>query len=266
MRLSSQKTNTILAIHGTASSGSQWQSLSEHLAPAYTVLHPDLPGYGLAFANGIEAHRTLAAEAAHVAQLISLYDQRPIHVVGHSFGGAIALKLAMTHPDMIASLTLIEPATFHVLRSGRSQDDRSAYREVGDLWRTLGSDGMRGFVDYWNGAGTWQQMKPSLQARLNDQFEAADRNFQAALSEDWDVEACNQITCPTLVIRGTASKRPALRASTLIAEAIPGARITDISGAGHMAPITHAAMTNQMIGDHIVGVDQLLTGDASKAA
>ncbi len=266
MRVSSQTSSAIVAIHGTASTGGQWQSLSEAMAPDYTVLRPDLPGYGLALANGIQAHATMAAEAAHVARLSSLYSDRPVHVVGHSFGGAVALKLAMAHPEMIASLTLIEPALFHILRQQGSQDDRIAYREVQDLWRTLGSCGMKGFVDYWNGDGTWQQMKPSLQTRLNDQVQSADRNFQAALSEDWTMAACSQITCPTLIIRGTASRRPALRAGALIAEAIPSARVRDIVGAGHMAPITHADMTNQMIAAHIVGVDHCLKESPSKAA
>ncbi|MEM8975089.1 MAG: alpha/beta hydrolase [Pseudomonadota bacterium] len=266
MRFFSQSANSIVAIHGTASVGSQWQSLSEAMAPEYTVLRPDLPGYGLAFANGIRANSTMAAEASHVARLISLHSDGPIHVVGHSFGGAVALKLAMTQPDMIASLTLIEPAVFHILRAQGSQDDRNAYREIQDLWRTLGSDGMQSFVDYWNGVGTWQQLKPTLQVRLSDQVESAGRNFQAALAENWSVEACTQITCPTLVIRGRASRRPALRASVLIADAIPGARVEEIAGAGHMAPITHADVTNQMIGEHIVSIDQCTKENSSKAA
>ena len=256
----------IVAIHGSASAGSQWQSLCEAMAPRRKVICPDLPGYGLSRMQGVEAHESLDADAANVARLIALPTLGPIHLVGHSFGGAVVLKLAMAHAKQIASLTLIEPAAFHILQAQTSRGDRDAYREIGALWGKLKSDGMATFVDYWNGVGAWQHMKPSVQARLKDQVMSVDRNFQAVLSEDWTLDACRQIVCPTLIIRGAQSQRPATRTSALLAEAIPGAKLHDIAGAGHMVPLTHANVTNHLTGDHISSTDLHLAQNQIKAA
>jgi lipase len=97
----------ILAIHGLTGHGMRWRTLAtQHLA-GFSVLAPDLLGHGR---SSWEAPWTLDANVAALADLLAGETTRPVVVVGHSFGGAVALKLAVARPDLVASLVLLDPA------------------------------------------------------------------------------------------------------------------------------------------------------------
>ena len=84
----------VLALHGSASTGGMWRSLADYLAGRFRMLTPDMPGYG---ASGIPAadgplgpDSPRSCARAHAGQ--------PVHLVGHAFGGAVALEAARRIP------------------------------------------------------------------------------------------------------------------------------------------------------------------------
>ncbi|KUI45428.1 alpha/beta hydrolase [Mycobacterium sp. IS-1590] len=93
----------VLAIHGLTGHGQRWQTLATRHLPEYTIVAPDLIGHG---------RSSWAAPwsiESNVTALVALLD-RPAVVVGHSFGGAVALKLAAARPDLVSHLVLLDPA------------------------------------------------------------------------------------------------------------------------------------------------------------
>jgi len=97
----------VLAIHGLTGHGRRWESMfSQHL-PDTAVLAPDLLGHGR---SSWDAPWTIEANVTALAALVEHGAAGPVVVVGHSFGGAIALSLAATRPDLIAGLVLLDPA------------------------------------------------------------------------------------------------------------------------------------------------------------
>lgn len=93
----------VLAIHGLTGHGRRWETLATGHLPELPIVAPDLLGHG---------RSSWAAPwsiDANVAALAALLDH-PVLVVGHSFGGALALNLAATHPDLVAGLVLLDPA------------------------------------------------------------------------------------------------------------------------------------------------------------
>jgi lipase len=97
----------ILAVHGLTGHGRRWQTLAtRHLAEC-AVAAPDLLGHGRSTSS---APWTLDANAAALAALLDRRAHGPVLVVGHSFGGAVALNLAAARPDLVASLVLLDPA------------------------------------------------------------------------------------------------------------------------------------------------------------
>src|SRR5215204_4124268 len=86
----------VIALHCSLGSGRQWARLAEELGEDYRVIAPDLSGYGGNRARPL-LPMTLADE---VAQLGDQIDQAagPIHLIGHSYGGAVAFKMATTWP------------------------------------------------------------------------------------------------------------------------------------------------------------------------
>ncbi|WP_442929008.1 alpha/beta fold hydrolase [Mycobacterium sp. MS1601] len=93
----------VLAIHGLTGHGRRWEHLATRHLPEVTVLAPDLLGHGR---SSWAAPWTIDENAAALGGLLS----EPVVVVGHSFGGAIALHLAATRPDVVAGLVLLDPA------------------------------------------------------------------------------------------------------------------------------------------------------------
>src|SRR4051794_38237412 len=88
----------VVLLHGSACSGRQWRDLTGRLEDRFRVLAPDLHGHGESDAWPGPAPLTLAGEAAIVAALANLAGE-PIHLVGHSYGAAVALHFAQAHPD-----------------------------------------------------------------------------------------------------------------------------------------------------------------------
>src|SRR5262249_21386735 len=122
-----------LLLHSTASSGAQWRSLTETLGGGRRVVAPDLYGYGETDPWPGHGPFTLADEAA-LAEAVLPPGRGPIHLVGHSYGGAPALHFAMRQPERLRSLTLIEPVAFHLLRDdGSDPAHRRLFQEVTEI-------------------------------------------------------------------------------------------------------------------------------------
>jgi lipase len=97
----------ILMIHGLTGHGRRWHSLAEKQLAEFTVLAPDLLGHGR---SSWSAPWSIDANVAALARLIEAEGAGPVVVVGHSFGGAIALHLAAAGPDLVSGLVLLDPA------------------------------------------------------------------------------------------------------------------------------------------------------------
>jgi lipase len=97
----------VLAIHGLTGHGQRWQRLATHHLPEITLAAPDLLGHGR---SSWAAPWTIDANVRALAGLLDEQANAPVLVVGHSFGGAVALHLAATRPDLVAALVLLDPA------------------------------------------------------------------------------------------------------------------------------------------------------------
>ncbi|QUR66676.1 alpha/beta fold hydrolase [Mycobacterium spongiae] len=137
----------VVAIHGVTEHGQAWELLADHL-PEISIAAPDLLGHGR---SSWAAPWTIDANVSALAALVSEESDQPVVVVGHSFGGAIALQLAAAHPDLVAALILLDPAVGL---------DGSRVREV--------VDAMVAFPDYPDAAearaekatGAWADVDP----------------------------------------------------------------------------------------------------------
>lgn len=96
----------LLAVHGLTGHGQRWQNVAGYL-PEIAVAAPDLLGHGR---SSWAAPWTIEANVAALVDLLERFADGPVPVVGHSFGGAIALHLAGARPDLVAALVLLDPA------------------------------------------------------------------------------------------------------------------------------------------------------------
>ena len=122
----------VILIHSSVSANRQWRSLTEALKDRYRVLAINLFGYGETTPWPGTSPQSLYAQAQLVLALCEEAGT-PIHIVGHSFGGSVALKAASLLGPSVASLILLEPNPFYLLK----QDGRHAHCGRDDELRLL---------------------------------------------------------------------------------------------------------------------------------
>ncbi|HEV7421522.1 MAG TPA: alpha/beta hydrolase [Mycobacterium sp.] len=97
----------ILAIHGLTGHGQRWETLANRHLPEFAIAAPDLLGHGR---SSWAAPWTIDANVAALAALLDADGGAPVTVVGHSFGGAVALNFAAFRPDLVTAVVLLDPA------------------------------------------------------------------------------------------------------------------------------------------------------------
>jgi len=253
---------TAVLLHSSASTANQWRDLQALLKPGRTVATPEQWGCGATSPWSGGRPFALSEEARPVIELIAAAGQ-PVHLVGHSYGGGVALHIARRRPDLLASLTLIEPTAFHLLKGGAAED-QAAYREIVSVAEPIclsvisgrGRDGMARFVDYWNGAGTWDGMPRDRQDTLVARAAKVPLDFRALMHEEATAGDFRSMTVPTLLVRGTTSPRPAIRVTEVLSRTLPRCTTIRVAGAGHMVPLTHAKDVNPLIRDFVASHDR----------
>jgi pimeloyl-ACP methyl ester carboxylesterase len=258
-------TSSVIALHCSLGSGHQWDRLAGELAGRHQVITPDLAGYG-DNAGPVVLPTTLAEEvdllSARLGEAIG-----PIHLVGHSYGGALAFKIATDSPfaGRIRSLTLIEPVLPTMLMENGS--DRRLYEQFMRLANTVYQDLRNGssweaiekFLAFWKGSGPSEQLSSKVLVRLIKYAERLAFDFSAVLAERNVTAAAAAIRVPTLLVSGGLSPYLTQRVVGRLASTIPGAETRYLPAAGHMLPISHAAAINPEIARHIARADQFAT-------
>jgi pimeloyl-ACP methyl ester carboxylesterase len=127
--VSGQGDPTVL-IHGSLVDGSTWNSVRPGLEQALLTLAYDRRGHG----ESVGPSRTNAVrdDAKDLAGLLETIDLFPVHLIAHSYGGAVALRLATDRPEMVRSLALHEPPFIGLL-----EEDPATAPEAERLWGTL---------------------------------------------------------------------------------------------------------------------------------
>jgi pimeloyl-ACP methyl ester carboxylesterase len=240
----------LVLLHSSGCSGAQWRALAERLSARYRVLAPDLYGYGATAPWPGRGPLRLAHEAQIVRAMLERAGA-PAHLVGHSYGGAVALHVAREDDAALRSLMLVEPVAFHLLhgRDARALAEIIAVAERVAAAVACGDyeGGFAGFVDYWSGAGAWDAIPAAKRTAMAARLAKVALDFHATLSEPARLEDFGMTAVPTLLVRGERSPRPTRRICELLASVLPECRLETVAGAGHMAPLTHREQVNALI-------------------
>jgi pimeloyl-ACP methyl ester carboxylesterase len=256
----------VIALHCSGGTGQHWQKLRRALGPTFEVLSPNLIGCGDNPHWSGESSFELTDEARPIVEIIDAWNGS-IHLVGHSYGGGVALRVAVERPARIASLSLYEPTAFHVLNS-TGEDGQVALKEICALAEKIrrlvitGAEwaAARCFVDYWNRSGTFDALKPDAQSDLVRYIPKACLDFRALIEERVPLVAYRRLRVPLrLMIGEHALLATELLARKLSAVMNPGA-LRVVAGAGHMGPQSHSDIVVKMIVEHIAASDPTAAG------
>lgn len=219
----------VVLSHSIGCDLSSWDDVAAALAPTYRVIRFDRRGHGR---SGIPAgDATIETLGLDALAVMDAFGVARAHYVGLSQGGMEGMWLAAHHPSRIDRLVLAN-TTAHL---GVPQVIQGAI----DAGRTQGMAAVgNGFLDRWL-PQTFRDAKPEITAALRATFAAmSPEGFAAcaAVLKHVDLRAeLARITAPTLVVVGGAEGPPLQAAAQALADAIPGAALASIPGAGHLS-------------------------------
>lgn len=240
-----------LMIHCALASSEAWRALARHLADHLTMTCFDMPGHGSS--ADWSGTGDILEETADVAAAFVADD--PIDLIGHSFGAVVALRTAMARPDMIRTLTLIEPVFFAASLPENSDAMREHLKRSAGFGEALRAgrfhEAARLFTDIWGGG------IPFLAMSKRDQDEMAARMRLIEASEDalfhdtsnmLSPDHLARLAMPVLLIEGNKAPPIIHAVCKSLKDRIEQARLVTVDGAGHMAPLTHAgAVAKEML-------------------
>ena len=159
----------VVLLHSGAGEARDWRRFIAGLPAGYRCAALDFYGCGGTPAWPGPAALTTDDQAALVAALARSIGA-PVHLCGHSYGGAIALRLVVTHPELVQSLSLIEPQCYPLLREAGDP----LFAESESLWHSVRTAfeqgeperGWRQFIDLYSGDGFWDRLRPEVRASL----------------------------------------------------------------------------------------------------
>ena len=245
--------NPALALHCSLSHGGEWSGLAR-ARPELDVTAPDLSGHGhLPLWDGrSDLHRGSTDIALAMATRIG--QGAPVDVIGHSFGGTVALRLALERPDLIRRLILIEPVLFAAAKGSPIWPAYLAEHDALEALHAKGDDAetARQFLAIWGSGEPIEALLPGLRAYMIQRI-----GLVMALDENLNRDAFGLLAPggleglhrPVLLVQGAASPPVVAAIHAELAHRLPEARQAVIPGAGHMLPVTHSAALAALVGE-----------------
>ena len=246
----------VVLAHSSCSSSGQWKALTERLSGDYRVLAPDLIGYGKTAAWPTGRRHLHADEAAILIAMAELAGGNA-QLVGHSYGGGMAVHAVLDRPDLFRSLVLIEPSLFRLLAAGGEAQAAAETRSIGTMVIDSVASGRpeqaaESFVRYFLGPAAWEAMLPERRAGIVQTIPKNALEWRHELGAGrFELEDLGRIAMPTLVL-GFDQSPPGLRAiCDMLERTLPKAERVQLDGLGHMAPVLNAHQVNPVIMDFL---------------
>jgi pimeloyl-ACP methyl ester carboxylesterase len=254
---------TVVLLPGSCSTGAAWRPMIEAWSGQFRCVTTSLLGYGGTVERRTEADPAIDHEAEAVEAVVrhAAGEGRPVHLVGHSFGGLIAVAVALRRRVPLAGLAILEAPAMELLRE--RDEDAHHYRAFRDMneayfaaFRRGDSAAIGSMIDFYGGAGTYASWPVRVRAYAEETTPVNILDWASAYTFPLAAQVLAAVDVPTLVVWGGNSNPAAQRANALLARFIPGAAAATIDGAAHFMIATHAAEAARLVADHILAVEK----------
>jgi pimeloyl-ACP methyl ester carboxylesterase len=244
----------VMLVHSSVAGARQWRRLMDALKDRFHVRAVNLYGYGKTPPWTSERAQTLADQARLVEAALPPGAEE-IALVGHSFGGSVAMAAAARLGPRVRKLMLFETNPVYLLKqAGRD----AAFAEAKALRDCIKTNGARGdwiaaaevFADYWGGPGTWRDTPPERQAAFTEALKPNFHEWDAVMDETIPAaEWAARLPRETLLVSDPETVLPIRELMTLLRAAAPGWAHRAVPGAGHMAPLTKPELVNPIVAE-----------------
>ena len=241
-----------MLVHSSASGARQWRWLMDDLQGQFRVRAVNLFGYGKTPPWPSGPTQSLNDQARLVETALPA-NSNEVCLVGHSFGGSVAMKVAARLAGRVSKLVLLETNPFSLLAQAGRVD---AFAEAMDLRNCVKKFGALGewamaaekFADYWGGAGSWRNMSSERRSAFAEALKPNFFEWDAVMNETTSVEQwATQLPRATLLVCDPNTVLPIREIDAILRKSCRWWTSTEVPGAGHMAPLTRPDLINPLV-------------------
>ena len=251
---------TVVFVPGSCSTGAAWRPVISQWHDNFRCVTTSLLGYGGTAERRTRFHTDISEES-EILESVIRRAASPVHLVGHSFGGLVALAVALRNRVPLLSLTILEAPAAELLRHMGEYQHYQAFRTMTGAYFAAFHGGktaaIESMIDFYGGPGTFASWPERVR---NYAIDTTGVNlldwanvYRFELTPSW----LAAIDIPTLVLLGGKSHPAVRRANELIGRCIRDAGVISLADAAHFMISTHPAETARLVAPHILYSEQL---------
>jgi pimeloyl-ACP methyl ester carboxylesterase len=245
----------VIFVHGAWMDLRYWEPQRHAIAMQYRFIAYTLRYHGTAPWPDAGQHYSVATHVADLVLLIHQLHAGPVHLVGLSSGGRLVTLAALAHPDLVRSLTLVEPALAELLADlPEAKAGREELRQALELIRTTAHAGeavqaAKLFFAWGNnqGADAFDRQPEVFRQMILDNARTVSLQLSAPRPPAISRAMLRDLKSPTLVVGGEHSRRHAVLGNEALVQCIPGSRLVVIPQATHLMSHQNPAAFNEAL-------------------
>ena len=219
----------IVLLHSALGDSRLWRRQVDALSPEFTVVTPDLPGWGT---------NPLPTEPFSIVDFVAA--ELPASLVGNSFGGTVALRTALAHQEQVEKLVLVGAG---LPAWDCTEEMRNYYAAEAEAIDAGDLDGAAEInLEFWVAPEHWHEVGPQLRRAL--ELQTAHEEPEVLWPE---LAPLSTLEVPTLVIVGEDDKADFLAIAQHLAEEIHDADLAIVPGAGHLVGLDQPEELNALL-------------------
>ena len=247
----------VVLLHSTAATNRQWKKLIELLSSDYNLIAPNLLGYGETDCWNSDKPQTLADQAEIVRKFIPESGKK-FSLVGHSFGGSVAMMAAKIFRHQLNKLVLIEPNPNYLLRVMGRIDEFNEIVALRDCIKINGADdkweiAAKVFADYFNGKGAWKAMGADRRIKFIKALKPNYYEWDPVMNEQTSIEDWySYLPKNTTVLSCKKTINSISSIIQLLRSNMKTWNFIEYKEGGHMAPLTTPDIINPIIAKALI--------------
>jgi pimeloyl-ACP methyl ester carboxylesterase len=245
---------TVVLAPGSCSTGAAWRPIVSRWEGRFRAVTTSLLGYGGTAERRTDADTGISHEAEILEQVIRRAGC-PVHLVGHSFGGLVALAVALRGRAPLLSLSILEAPAAELLRTMGEHRHYRAFRLMLGVYfaavRAGERDAIGTMIDFYGGAGAFASWPQRVRDYAVTTTAVNVRDWASAYGFQPTPGALASIDVPTLVLWGGISHPAVRRANELLSLCISDSAAVPLAGAAHFMIATHAHEVACVLARHI---------------
>lgn len=240
----------IIFIHGSFANSKSWRKIKDHLGNPDHTYSINLPGHGGLDDPDDFDDPHFETEFEAIKSQCQIHDQ-PVHLVGHSYGGVVALASTLLGAFNVKRLTLFEPVAVGILSSFKKTDSIKIVEQFVDDYFAASEKGEDNVcarvIDFWGGKGSFEQIPPHIQTAMATMTKNNLRHWKLCQKTNFDAHLFHKLKIPVSIIHGSNSNSVAKDIANSLYNNISGSQLYSIDGASHFMITSHSKQSANII-------------------